>query len=486
MIGAEHRPSGTHNVSRQSDASPPRNARLAGLLSERTRDLLAWSDPDKCLFISVLILALTLWYTTVWYYTANHPEFAPYLDQAAVRVLIRLQALIIVAWTAVILACLAMRRARTTAPVLVNVTSALLACHLVYCSYFFGAYTHPFPSLTIAGCWAGGLLLFNRRTLTAALIFWWLALLGMTVAEQFGLLPYAPLYRDSPVRNAHLHSSWMVGSGGATLVIMLLVQVVIYFVIERWRDREAKLALASEQIAQANDVISRYVASQLAEHVRAGSHASLERHERRRLTLFFSDIEDFAATADQMEPEDLSGLLNEYLSEMTTIAESHGATIDKFVGDAIMIFFGAPAASSDRDQALRAVRMAIQMQDHLSKLREKWLAEGAEKPFHIRIGINTGQASVGAFGSRTRLEYTAIGRQVNLAARLQAQCERDRILVSHSTWALIHDEIGCTPKGEITLKGFQQPVKAYEVDQSASPQARAALGPSGAGPRGGG
>jgi adenylate cyclase len=289
---------------------------------------------------------------------------------------------------------------------------------------------------------------------------------------------YAPLFIDSPFREGRLHLSFLIGIGGVTVLMMIGIGIILYFVIERWHDREAKLAVASEQIAQANDVISRYVASQLAEHVRAGSYASLERHERRRLTLFFSDIEDFAATADQMEPEDLSALLNEYLSEMTTSAESHGATIDKFVGDAIMIFFGAPAASSDRDQALRAVRMAIQMQDHLSGLREKWLAQGAEKPFHVRIGINTGQASVGAFGSRTRLEYTAIGRQVNLAARLQAQCERDRILVSHSTWVLIRDEIACTPKGEISLKGFHQPVKVYEVVQSPSSNACQGSDPS--------
>lgn len=79
------------------------------------------------------------------------------------------------------------------------------------------------------------------------------------------------------------------------------------------------------------------------------------------------------------------------------------------------------------------------------------------------MGINTGQATIGAFGSRTRLEYTAIGRQVNLAARLQAQCERDRVFLSHSTWALVQDEIPCVPKGEISLKGFHRPVKVYEV-----------------------
>jgi len=158
-------------------------------------------------------------------------------------------------------------------------------------------------------------------------------------------------------------------------------------------------------------------------------------------------------------------VLNEYLSEMTAIGKHHGATIDKFVGDAIMIFFGAPLATNDRDHALRAVRMAMAMQQRMAALRAKWLADGFEHPFHIRIGINTGQASIGNFGSRERMDYTAIGRQVNLAARLQAQCEPDRILLSHSTWVLVKDVIACVSKGDIQVRGFREPVSVYEVSE---------------------
>ncbi|HVO28208.1 MAG TPA: adenylate/guanylate cyclase domain-containing protein, partial [Candidatus Margulisiibacteriota bacterium] len=175
---------------------------------------------------------------------------------------------------------------------------------------------------------------------------------------------------------------------------------------------------------------------------------------------------NLSGNASPWQRHGLSVLLNQYLSEMTAIAERHGATMDKFVGDAIMVFFGAPSATSDRDHALRAVRMAIEMQERLVALRDGWLAEGVERPFHVRMGINTGHASIGAFGSSTRLEYTAIGRQVNLAARLQAQCEPDRILLSHSTWALVQEEIVSLPKGEVSLKGFREPVRVYEVAQS--------------------
>jgi adenylate cyclase len=99
----------------------------------------------------------------------------------------------------------------------------------------------------------------------------------------------------------------------------------------------------------------------------------------------------------------------------------------------------------------------------LAELRTKWVHEGIEEPFEVRIGINTGVASVGNFGSKGRVDYTAIGRQVNLAARLQVSCDPGKILLSHSTWSLVQDDIPCIAKGEIQMKGFHQPVKAYEV-----------------------
>jgi adenylate cyclase len=115
---------------------------------------------------------------------------------------------------------------------------------------------------------------------------------------------------------------------------------------------------------------------------------------------------------------------------MASIGERYGGTIDKFVGDAVMIFFGAPVQTNDHDQAMRAVRMAVEMQDAMVRLGEKWRRAGFERPFVIRIGINTGHATIGSFGSKRRVDYTAIGRQVNLAARLQAHCEPGKILLS--------------------------------------------------------
>jgi len=105
--------------------------------------------------------------------------------------------------------------------------------------------------------------------------------------------------------------------------------------------------------------------------------------------------------------------------------------------------------------------MALEMNERVAELDESWRKFGVSRPLRIRIGVNTGLANVGSFGSQRRMDYTAIGRQVNLAARLEASCEPGNVLISHSTYALVNDKIPCVPKGEINVKGIHQPVKVY-------------------------
>jgi len=164
-----------------------------------------------------------------------------------------------------------------------------------------------------------------------------------------------------------------------------------------------------------------------------------------------------------MEPEALATMLNTYLEEMATIAASHGGTIDKFIGDAIVIFFGQPESRGDREDALACVRMALAMKEKMCELRQSWADSGVERPLHVRIGINSGFCTVGDFGSQFRRDYTMIGREVNLAARLEQNAEADTVLLSHGTWSLVRDQITTCERGEIHPKGFPRPVKTYEA-----------------------
>jgi class 3 adenylate cyclase len=230
--------------------------------------------------------------------------------------------------------------------------------------------------------------------------------------------------------------------------------------------RTRDLKKQKEIVDKAHRFLSRYVPPQLVQKILAGEVDPVRDHRRRKLTLFFSDIKDFTRTTDAMEPEDMGRLLNEYFSCMNDIIQEYEGTLANITGDALFVFFGAPDRTDDRDHALRCVRMAIDMQHEMVALQQKWFHEGIEFPLQIRCGINTGMATVGSFGSRRRSEYSAMGMQVNLASRLETACKPGSILVSHATWALVNDRIGCRPVGTITVKGFSRPIRAYEVNPS--------------------
>jgi class 3 adenylate cyclase len=217
-------------------------------------------------------------------------------------------------------------------------------------------------------------------------------------------------------------------------------------------------------VDKAHKFLSRYVPSQLAKKILAGDVEPVRDHSRKKLTMFFSDIKDFTRTTDAMEPEDMGRLLNEYFSCMNDIIQNYEGTLANITGDALFVFFGAPDRTDDRDHALRCVHMAIDMQQKMRELQQKWFQEGIEYPLQIRCGINTGMATVGSFGSRRRSEYSAMGMQVNLASRLETASKPGEILISHATWALVNDQIDCRPKETIEVKGFSRPVRAYEVN----------------------
>ncbi len=126
-----------------------------------------------------------------------------------------------------------------------------------------------------------------------------------------------------------------------------------------------------------------------------------------------------------------------------------------------MVFLGDPEFTSDKDHALRVVKMAMEMKESLVGFREEWMRKGVEKPFHVRMGINTGYCTIGNFGSESKMDYTIIGNNVNLAARYEAAAKQDTILISPDTYRLIKDDIECVIAGTYEMKGIPHPVKAY-------------------------
>jgi adenylate cyclase len=210
--------------------------------------------------------------------------------------------------------------------------------------------------------------------------------------------------------------------------------------------------------------ISRYISPQIYKSIFSGQKDVTIHTERKKLTIFFSDIQNFTATTERLQPEQMTLLLNEYFTEMSAIALDHGGTIDKFIGDAMLIFFGDPESNGERADARACLQMAVDMQRRLGELNSKWRAEGIEHPFKTRMGINSGYCNVGNFGSADRMDYTIIGAEANLAARLQSIAEPGHIVISYETFALVNDVVAAHALPPITMKGISRDVVPYSVD----------------------
>lgn len=212
------------------------------------------------------------------------------------------------------------------------------------------------------------------------------------------------------------------------------------------------------------DRLSRYVSPPLRKKIVAGQErVELNKTRRVKLSIFYSDIIDFSAHSANMEGEALSTILNSYLCAMTEIVNHYKGTLDKYIGDAIMVFFGDPDFTDDADHAIRCVQMALTMRDKMTELQEDWFRLGYSDPLHIRMGISTGYVSVGNFGSDERMDYTIIGSPVNLASRLETAAGADQILISHDTWGLVKNQFRCSEAKRLKLKGFAKAQLAYEV-----------------------
>ncbi|PYM79564.1 MAG: adenylate/guanylate cyclase domain-containing response regulator [Candidatus Rokuibacteriota bacterium] len=229
--------------------------------------------------------------------------------------------------------------------------------------------------------------------------------------------------------------------------------------LARWNatleERVARQLAELERVGR----LKRFFSPQLAELiVRGGADDPLVSH-RREVTVVFIDLRGFTAFAERAEPEEVMGVLREYHARMGALVLASEGTLERFTGDGMMIFFNDPVIVPDAVE--RAVRMTVAMRDGVDELAARWRKRGHE--LHAGLGIAQGYATIGAIGFEGRLDYGAIGTVTNLAFRLCAEAATGQILISQSVYAAAGDLIDAESIGELTLKGFQRPVAAYNV-----------------------
>ncbi|MBO6894379.1 MAG: adenylate/guanylate cyclase domain-containing protein [Roseibium sp.] len=241
------------------------------------------------------------------------------------------------------------------------------------------------------------------------------------------------------------------------------LRVLYEATIEHGEAVEDQLADQTEKLEELSSQLAKYLSPQVYQSIFEGRQEVKIASSRKKLSVFFSDIAGFTETADRLESEELTSVLNQYLTEMSRIALKHGATIDKYVGDAILIFFGDPETRGVTEDALACVKMAIEMQERMTELQDVWREAGISSPLRCRMGIHTDYCTVGNFGSDDRLDYTIIGRGVNTASRLESLAAPGSILISFETFSQVKDQVLCSENGEVTVKGIAYPVSTYEV-----------------------
>ena len=229
------------------------------------------------------------------------------------------------------------------------------------------------------------------------------------------------------------------------------------------QERTKALAERTEQLETLSTKLSKYLAPQVYASIFQGRQQVEIASNRKKLTVFFSDIVGFTETTENLDSEELTSILNRYLNEMAGIALKYGATLDKYVGDAIIAFFGDPETRGVAEDAKACVAMAVEMQRRVAELESQWQEGGLERSLRVRMGINTGFCTVGNFGSQDRMDYTIIGGAVNLASRLESAAEPGKILISRETWSLVKDAVIAEEMPPLTLKGFGRPLQVYEL-----------------------
>jgi len=233
-------------------------------------------------------------------------------------------------------------------------------------------------------------------------------------------------------------------------------------------DKAQLLKEKNDQLSVLSTKLAKYLSPQVYAQLFNANEAVEIKTRRRHLSMFFCDLVGFTAFSERAEPEQIEYLLNNYLGEISRIAHEHGGTVDKFMGDGIMIFFGDPDSQGEKEDAIACVTMANSIRDHFPNLQKLWCDFGICQTLDIRMGINSGYCTVGNFGGDAQLDYTAVGSNVNLASRLESAATPGDIYLSHATYRLVKGDVNCHSKGEVTVKGGQNPVPVYAVTKTGS------------------
>jgi adenylate cyclase len=299
---------------------------------------------------------------------------------------------------------------------------------------------------------SGGVMLWSILTLLGAFTFQesrstiqWLAVyLILTIFSGF---------IDKTARSIGIEASEKLSILFFTLnlgLISTIIFILVFYFVRSGEKLKKMVEAERNRMEVLAAKLAKYLSPEVYDSIFSGERDVKIETYRKNLTIFFSDIAGFTETSEYMAHEQLVIWLNNYLNKMAEVTLRYQGTLDKFIGDTVMVFFGDPQTSGEKKDALKCVLMAMEMR-----------AIAKQMKMSIRIGINSGECTVGNFGSENRMDYTIIGKNVNLAARLESNSEPGKILISESTYEFVKDVIRCEEKGKIRVKGIDRDIMTY-------------------------
>ena len=245
----------------------------------------------------------------------------------------------------------------------------------------------------------------------------------------------------------------MLGFSATIALFSIFVFIIITFFYNSRKEKEKR---------EIRESLQNYFSPQILQAILKEPDKLKLGGQRREVTVLFSDIRSFTALAERIPPTALSAFLQEYFNEMAEAVFATDGIVDKYIGDSVMAFWGAPIEQAD--QADRAVRTAIDMMNRIDKFRDKWAKEGYSQ-VDIGIGINLGIAAIGNFGSTKRFDYTVIGDTVNAASRLQTLNKElhSNILISESVRSQLSFQVDMSDRGEVQMRGKEKPIRVFQI-----------------------
>ncbi len=262
---------------------------------------------------------------------------------------------------------------------------------------------------------------------------------------------------------------WRGSVPGEALALLLILGFALAAALLSHRQKtmleaaQIELAGRAEQHAALAARLARYLPPAVHRVAFEQPGGTVKASHRCWLTVCFADLAGFTALTDAAESEDVVAMLDDFYTAMAEAALNYGGTLDKFIGDAVMVFFGEPGGRGRSRDAEDCMRMAAEMQERFAALRQRWLASGLSRDLGLRIGIHSGWCTLGSFGKGARMDYTVIGATVNAASRLESAAQPGQVLVSRATRALLGVEAErCRRLPPVLAKGFAQPIEGFE------------------------